>query len=88
MLAALPLEPVKMKSSGALIGSLTNALLYLAAGLVVLVIIMGGVRYIRSWGEAEDMEEAKKTLFYAVFGLIVILVSYSVIVTLDKIING
>lgn len=88
MFAALPLEPVKMKSSGVLIGSLINTLLTIAAGLVVLFIILGGIRYIRSWGEVEDMQAAKKILLYAVLGLIVILVSYSAVVTLDKIING
>lgn len=88
MFAALPLAPAKMKSSGALISSLINTLLAITAGLVVLFLIIGGIKYIRSWGEAENMQAAKKTLLYAVLGLIVILVSYSAVATLDYIING
>lgn len=86
--ALLPLRTVTMKPMANLISSLINALLAIAAGLVVLFLIIGGIKYIRSWGEAEDMEMAKKILFYAVLGLIVILVSYSAVVTLDYIING
>lgn len=88
MFAALPLEPVTIKPMKTLVGDLINGLLALAAGLGILFLIIGGIRYIRSWGDSDQMEKAKNTILYVVIGLVVILVSYSVIATLDKIING
>lgn len=88
LFAALPLETVTMKPMSELINSLLNSLLALAAGLAILFLIIGGIRYIRSWGDTEQMEKAKKMVSYVVLGLVIILISYSVIITLDKIING
>ncbi|MBU4141563.1 hypothetical protein KKE99_01665 [Patescibacteria group bacterium] len=86
--AALPLETVTMKPMSELINSLLDSLLALAAGLAILFLIIGGIRYIRSWGDSEQTEKAKKMISYVVLGLVIILISYSVIITLDKIING
>lgn len=88
MFAALPLETVKMKSSGALIDSLLNSLLLVAGGLALLFLIAGGVRYLRSWGEPDQLTRAKRTIYFVVLGLTVILIAYSIVSTLDKIING
>lgn len=86
--AALPLAPVTMKPMASLISSLLNTILAFAAGMGILFLIIGGIRYIRSWGDSDQMEKAKNTILYVVIGLVVILVSYSVIATLDTIING
>ncbi|MBU4580720.1 VCBS repeat-containing protein [Patescibacteria group bacterium] len=86
--AVLPLKPVKVKLMAVIISGLINGLLALAAGLAILFLIIGGIRYIRSWGDSEQTEKAKKMISYVVLGLVIILISYSVIITLDKIING
>lgn len=88
LFAALPLEPVTMKPMASLISSLLNTILAIVAGLGILFLIIGGIRYIRSWGDSDQMEKAKNMITYVVIGLVVILVSYSVIATLDTIING
>ncbi|MDP3056997.1 MAG: pilin [bacterium] len=88
LFAALPLEPVTMKPMANLIDSLLNTILAIVAGLGILFLIIGGIRYIRSWGDSDQMEKAKKMITYVIIGLVVILVSYSVIATLDTIING
>lgn len=86
--AVLPLQEVKVKPSSEIISGLINGLLALAAGLAILFIIIGGIRYIRSWGDTEQMEKSKKMILYVVLGLVIILVSYAVVITADKIING
>jgi hypothetical protein len=88
MFQGLPLETVKMKSSSALISSLLDGLLAVAAGMAILFLIVGGIRYVRSWGDAEQLTKAKRSVYFVVLGLVVILVSYAVVVTLDKIIKG
>lgn len=86
--AALPLEPVKIKPMTTIIGGINNGLLALAAGLAILFLIIGGISYLRSLGDSEQLEKAKNTISYAILGLVIILISYSVVVTLDMIING
>lgn len=88
MFAALPLETVKMKSSGALITSLLDGLLAVSIGMAILFLIVGGIRYVRSWGDTEQLTKAKRSIYFVVLGLIVILVSYAAVVTFNKVIKG
>jgi hypothetical protein len=49
-------------------------------GLVAVVfIIIGGVRYIISRGEEEEAEKGKKTVIYAIIGLILIGLAYAIV---------
>jgi hypothetical protein len=58
---------------------LAGSLLYLAAPAAVLIIAVAGLRYAASHGDENQMEGAKKTLMYAVIGLLVILLSFAVV---------
>lgn len=55
----------------------------LALGLVgiifVLLILLGGARFMFSGGNKEKVSEAKKTLFNAIIGLIIIFTAYSIV---------
>lgn len=46
-----------------------------AGALAVLFIILGGIQYITSAGDPKKVETAKKTLTYAIIGLIFIVLS-------------
>lgn len=47
---------------------------YIVAGIVaVIVIILGGVRYTTSGGDASGVKAAKDTILYAVVGLVVVI---------------
>lgn len=48
-------------------------LVAITAGLAVLFVIFGGIKYIASNGNPERIEDAKKTLTYAIFGFILFL---------------
>ncbi len=55
--------------TGAILGTV-----YFIAGIVaVIVIIIGGLRYITSNGDASGIQSAKNTILYAVVGLVVII---------------
>ncbi len=52
---------------------------YIAAGIVaVIVIIIGGIRYTTSNGDAANIKSAKNTILYSVVGLIVIIMAASI----------
>ncbi|MCG2693690.1 hypothetical protein L6259_00150 [Candidatus Parcubacteria bacterium] len=86
--AVLPLESVTVKPMAEIIAGLIGWLLAIVAGLAILFLIIGGIRYTRSWGDSDEMEKAKKMVIYVVLGLVMILVSYSIVITLDDVINN
>lgn len=54
-------------------------LVYFIAGIVcVVIIIIGGVRYTLSNGEAGNIKSAKNTIIYALAGLVVILLAAAI----------
>ncbi|HVW66802.1 MAG TPA: TrbC/VirB2 family protein [Candidatus Peribacteraceae bacterium] len=53
--------------------NIVAAVLNFLALIAVVVIIIAGIRLIVSQGEEEQKEKAKKTIFYAVAGLIIVL---------------
>lgn len=57
---------------------LNTALTFLAL-LAAIVIVIAGVRLIFSMGDEEGKETAKKTILYAVIGLIVILLAKGIV---------
>ena len=64
---------------GTAIGSIINIVLGIVGGLAVLFIIIGGVRYIISAGNPDQAGAAKKTILYAVIGLLVVIFSYVIV---------
>jgi multisubunit Na+/H+ antiporter MnhB subunit len=47
--------------------------------IAILVIVVGGVRYIVSKGEPREMAQAKNTIIYALVGLAVCILAYSLV---------
>ncbi len=68
------------------VGGVTNWILGIAAGITILFLIVGGIYYITAAGDEKQMGEGKKIVNYAIIGLVVILISYSIVLTLNAII--
>jgi len=62
-----------------IIGSITTALVYIIGALSVLMIIVGGLRYVISGGDPKKTADAKNTITYAIVGVIVAIVSFAII---------
>lgn len=58
---------------------IAGSLIYAAGPLAVLMIAVGGFRYVISHGDQTQMESAKKTITMAVIGLLIIIVSYVIV---------
>lgn len=58
---------------------IVNTLLYVLAAVSVIVIILAGIYYTTSGGDASLVKKAKDTLLYAVVGLIVAIMAYSIV---------
>ena len=66
-------------SAKTLIGNIVNILIYIAGAIAVIVIIVGGIKYVTSGGDSSQMSNAKNTILYAVIGLVVVVMAYGIV---------
>ncbi len=57
----------------------TNVLLFLIGAISVIMLIIGGFRYVLSGGDSTQVTNAKNTILYAVIGIIVALLAYAIV---------
>lgn len=62
-----------------LIQNIVNVLLFIAGAIAVVMIILGGIRYVTSNGDQAQVKAAKDTILYSVIGLIVALLAYAIV---------
>lgn len=62
-----------------IIKSVIELLLYAVGVTAVVMIVIGGIRYVISQGDESKIKSAKNTILYAVIGLIVALVAYAIV---------
>jgi len=56
-----------------------NILIFLTGAISVLMIIIGGFRYVLSGGDQGGITSAKNTILYAIVGLIVSVAAYAIV---------
>lgn len=56
-----------------------NTLLYILGAISVVIIIIAGIMYTVSGGDAAAVTKAKNTIMYAVVGLVVALLAYAIV---------
>lgn len=66
-------------SLGPMIRTVINILLYMLGAIAVVMIVIGGMRYTTSNGEAASIKSAKDTILYSVIGLVIAILSYSIV---------
>lgn len=57
----------------------TNLIALVAGAVAVIMIIIGGIKLITSNGEASSIAEARKTIIYALIGIVVIVLAKTII---------
>lgn len=62
-----------------LLKTVTNTLLFVVGAVSVIVIIVGGLMYALSAGDAGAVTKAKNTILYAVVGLVVAFLAYAIV---------
>jgi hypothetical protein len=68
-----------------LIASVVYLLLTGAGTVALFMIIYAGIKFITSGGDAKSVDGARKTLTYALIGLIVVLMSFVIVSLISKI---
>lgn len=67
-----------------LIKNLVNAALVLAGVTALVIIIYSGIKFITSRGDTQAVADARKSLTFAIIGLVVIFLSFFIIALLSK----
>lgn len=81
-------NPSGIKNVNAAVVNIVNWLLGITSAVAILFLVYGGVVYATSLGDDRKMEEGKQIVTYAILGLFVVLISYSIVLTLNNIIFG
>jgi hypothetical protein len=71
--------PTALFGSSGIITTITNTLLFIAGALAVIMIIVGGLRYVTSGGNSSNVTAAKNTVLYAIVGLIVAFLAFAAV---------
>lgn len=72
----------------AVVPRMINILLFIVGVLSIFMIVYGGIRYVFSGGDNTKVKDARNTVLYAVLGLIVALVGYSIVGWVVSVISG
>jgi multisubunit Na+/H+ antiporter MnhB subunit len=72
-------QVTNMFGATGIFNTITNIMLFLVGAISVLMIIIGGFRYVVSGGNSTSVSAAKNTILYAVIGIIVAILAYAVI---------
>ena len=59
--------------------TVTNVMLFIVGAISVIMIVIGGLRYVLSGGNSTNVTAAKNTILYAIVGLVVAMLAYAVI---------
>lgn len=67
------------EGDNAIFKTITNVLLFIIGAISVIMLIIGGIRYVVSGGDSGAVTSAKNTILYAVIGIIVALLAYALV---------
>ena len=59
--------------------NIANALTYIVGAVSVIMIIIGGLRYVLSQGDSKAAADGKNTILYSVIGVVVAIMAYAII---------
>ena len=72
-------QTASLFGSTGIFSTITNVLLFILGAISVIMIIIGGLRYVISGGNSTNVTAAKNTILYAIVGVIIALLSYAII---------
>lgn len=72
-------QPINLFGTTGVFTTITNVLLYIVGAISVIMIIIGGIRYIVSGGNSNNVTEAKNTILYAIVGIVIAVLGYAIV---------
>ena len=72
-------QATNLFGTGGIFATITNVLLFLIGAISVIMLIIGGIRYVVSGGDQAQVTGAKNTILYAIIGIIVAFLAYAAV---------
>lgn len=72
-------QPTNLFGTGGIFTKITDVLLFIIGAISVIMLIIGGIRYVVSGGDSGAVTSAKNTILYAVIGIVVALLAYALV---------
>lgn len=57
----------------------TNTILYIVGIVAVIMLIIGGIKYVISGGDSKKVTDAKNTVLYAIIGLVIAFLAFAIV---------
>jgi Type IV secretion system pilin len=64
---------------GGLFNTVANTLIFIVGAVAVIMLIIGGLRYVISNGDPKNVSAAKDTILYAIIGIVVAIISFALV---------
>jgi uncharacterized membrane protein len=65
--------------TGGTFTAIINLLIFIVGAVSILMVIIGGLRYVLSGGDSAGVKSAKDTILYAIIGVIVAAIAYALV---------
>lgn len=72
-------QPVDLFGDAGVFSKISSVLLFIVGAIAVIMIVIGGLRYVISGGDASQIQSAKNTILYALVGVIVAILAYAAV---------
>lgn len=72
-------QPVDLFGNSGVFAEISSVLLFIVGAIAVIMIVIGGLRYVISGGDASQVQAAKNTILYALVGIIVAILAYAAV---------
>ncbi len=72
-------QPVDLFGNSGVFAQISSILLFIVGAIAVIMIVIGGLRYVISGGDASQVQAAKNTILYALVGIIVAILAYAAV---------
>lgn len=72
-------QPVDLFGDTGVFSKISSVLLFIVGAIAVIMIVIGGLRYVVSGGDASQVQAAKNTILYALVGVIIAILAYAAV---------
>ncbi len=72
-------QPGDLFGNSGVFSQISSVLLFIVGAIAVIMIVIGGLRYVISGGDASQVQAAKNTILYALVGIIVAILAYAAV---------
>ena len=72
-------QPAVLFGNAGVFSTISNVLLFIVGAIAVIMIVIGGLRYVISGGDSSQVQAAKNTILYALVGVIVAILAYAAV---------